>query len=69
MKTPNGKQKKQQRKMNKLNLPKFYVKLKNTRTGYTKLVSADKAFEMINGKFDELGQRKLQLKDRYIEVK
>lgn len=51
-------------------LPNFYKIVKNTRTGFTKLVPAVKATEMIEGKLEHNKTdwyRIKVLKDNYIE--
>ena len=42
---------------------------KNPKDKYTKLVTRDKAFEMINGKIDPMtGERKLTLKHKFTQA-
>ncbi len=57
----------------RLNYPRHYVLVTNdsekaTKYGYTKLVSNRKAFEMINGRLNEFGQRILKLKHIWREA-
>jgi len=42
-----GKEKKIQRAKNKENLPMYWVKLRNKRTGYTKIVSRERVIDYL----------------------
>ncbi len=63
-----GKEKKAQRKANKVGLRSFYTMIKNDRTNYTKLVSRDRAIDYLKGRLGYDHIRTLHLKDQFTEI-
>jgi len=68
MKQLTGKEKKAQRREKKKNLPMYWVKVRNKRTGNVKLMSPEKALNYIYGKMEIDGLRHPHLKDIYEQV-
>lgn len=48
-------------------LPSYYQMVRNKRTGYTKLVTTEKAIELVHGKLF-FGERHKLVKDDYVAV-
>ncbi len=65
MKQLTGKEKKDQRRENKKNLPMYWVKVRNKRTGNVKLMTPEKALNYIYGRIEIDGIRHKYLKDEY----